>query len=104
MPHAFDPEGMFILAWAIILDLMGIITGILILVFGIGLLLSYVVDIIGILTIGVWSFFKTGELPITKRLMRFLKRPGLAAFGELLPIVGILPIWTLYVFTELRKG
>lgn len=88
---------------AISLDMLGIITGILILLFGIGAVLSYIPDFLGLFTIGAWVWLRTGKMPLTKRLRRFLRRTAVATVGEMIPLVGILPLWTIYVFLELRK-
>lgn len=103
MPDIFSPEGFLILLWAFFLD---IILGVPIFIlefFGIGIPMSWIVDVLGVLTIGIWSWRKTGHMQVTRRAMRLLKRPGLALLFEAIPIVGILPLWMLYVFIDLKK-
>lgn len=103
MPSIFSPEGYLIMVWAIFLDLIGIVIFILEFV-GVGIPLSWLFDVMGILTIGIWSWSKTGNMQVTKRTARFFKKPGLAFFGEVIPFVGVLPFWSLYVFIDLKKG
>lgn len=107
----FSPEGVLILMIAIFLDLLGAIIAIIAIIValftgGAGVvieLISFVPDILGILTIGVWAFIRTGKIPFTKKLARFAKRPLLIIIGESIPFVGALPLWSLYVFFKLKK-
>lgn len=103
MPDIISPQGYIVLVWAVLLDLIGVLIFILEF-FGIGIPISWIFDVIGILTIGIWSWRKTGDLLVTKRVARFLKRPGLAFLGEVIPFIGVLPFWSLYVFIDLKKG
>lgn len=119
------------LALAGILDIIGIICLILWLVAGIGGVLSYIPDIIGIFFFGFWIFirsqeektyketrkevagevaehkrkiqaakkaFKKGAKRASKRGFKFL----FAMVGELVPLLGALPFWTIFVLLELK--
>ncbi len=127
-----SPEGVLMLFLAGILDLIGVICLILDLVFGIGEILSYIPDGIGILFFGGWllmrsqgekskeeakeevtekiaehrraiekrkKMLKKGVKKGSKRGLRF----GLSALGELIPFLGALPFWTIFVFLELKS-
>lgn len=96
-----------ILFWAIILDIMGILTGILIVFFGLGLILSLIPDILGIITIGGWMWSKIGDrgkLSITKKLLFVLKKIWKSALLELIPFSGVFTWWSIFVFYQLIKG
>ncbi|MDP2664165.1 MAG: hypothetical protein Q8P08_01885 [bacterium] len=99
-------EAVIVIPIALILDLIGPILT----VFGITIPIAWLMDVIGLATLGLWSFFRSGKMPITKKLMRFVKRPGLAYAGELaegtflLPITfDLIPCWTVLVIFELLK-
>lgn len=94
------PEWVAIFFVAIFLDALGVIAGILILLFGIGIALSYIPDILGIATIGLWAWFRMGKMPITKKLRRYVTRFGLTSLVELTPIAGIFFTWTLFVIIK----
>jgi len=87
------------LIWAIFLDILGIITAILIFLFGVGLLFSTVLDFIGVGTVGWWAWIKIGSLPPTKKSLKnkYLKKFGWSFLWELIPFVGALFWWTRYV-------
>lgn len=95
-----SPEGASIMMVALFLDILGLIGLIPI----IGQILSYIPDVLGIAVIGIWAWFRMGEMPVTKKFSKFLKRPALVMVGELIPVVGILPFWSAYVFFKLKKG
>lgn len=143
MSSFLSPEGILMLFLAGILDLMGIICLILDLVFGIGEILSYIPDGIGILFFGGWIFMRSvmkgqtveeakeevsetisdvkeaGEKrreairkkrEMIKKRRKLLKkgskkglRFGLATLGEIIPFLGALPFWTIFVFLELKN-
>ena len=127
-----SPEGVVMVSLAIMLDIIGIICLILDLVFGIGEILSFIPDIIGIFFFGFWIFmksqedktykqarteitsevaehhrevqaakkaFKKGAKRASKRGIKFFA----AMLGELIPFLGALPFWTIFVVSELRK-
>lgn len=97
-------EAVIVLPIALTIDLLGPILTI----FGITIPITWLMDVIGLVTLGLWSFARSGKIPITKKLMRLLKRPGLAYAGEflegtvLLPVTfDLIPCWTALVLFEL---
>jgi len=91
---------------AIILDFIGFILLIADL-FGIGVIGSWILDVIGALTIGTFMFIlnkstvglEKGLRPI---LLKILPRLGLAFLIEFIPFAGdIFPSWTILVCVEL---
>ena len=106
-----SPEGVLMLMIAVFLDLLGAIIAIIAIIvalFTLGVggfieLISFIPDVLGLLTIGVWAFIRTGKIPFTQKLARFAKRPLLIIIGESIPFVGALPLWSLYVFFKLKK-
>jgi len=97
-------EAIIVIPIALILDLIGPILTILV----ITIPFAWLTDVIGLILLGSWSFFRSGKIPITKKLIRLLKRPGLAYFGEflegtfLLPLTfDLIPCWTALVIFEL---
>lgn len=89
------------------LDLVGFLLFILDFV-GIGIPLSFIPDIIGILIIGGWIFLRTGRIGITKGAAKISQKAfaelGLATLGELIPFFGDLaPCWILLVFDILKE-
>ena len=107
MPSIIEPEGFMMLFWAIILDIMGVLTGILIAFFGLGLILSLIPDILGIITLGGWMWSKIGnkgKLSIMKKLLFVLKKIWAPALLELIPLSGIFTWWSIFVLYQLTKG
>jgi len=99
----FSPETLLMLPLAVGIDLVSII----LICFGLddfGLL-----DIIGIVFIGGWLFFRKGK--IVEKKKGFLKRIFTGKFskfltpifGEGIPYLGILPFWTLSVYYNLLE-
>lgn len=124
----FSPQGLVMFTVAGILDLVGAFLLILDIFFGIGEILSYIPDVIGILFFGLWLYFRssgerslketTGELKekvaerrqerkqMVKTARKGLSRVarfGLSALGELLPFIGAIPFWTIFVYQELTS-
>ncbi len=102
----FTLEGILMLSIAIILDLLGLILFILSF-FIVGIPLSFILDIIGLVVIGGWMFLRSGKIKMTKKAakvsQKILKRLGLAFVGEVIPFFGDIAFcWTLVVFLELR--
>ena len=89
------------LVWAIFLDFIGIL--LFIFDFAIlGIILSFLVDFLGILTIGAWAWFKGRELKEvpTRFFKKISSKFGLATASELIPFWGdIFPTWTIFVAT-----
>lgn len=104
----FGPEAVIMLPIAVLLDVLGLLEFIPI----VGNIISLIADLIGVIFIGGWLFFRSGTIQATpKAAARFQKtarvvkwlRP-LAFIGEFIPYVGILPLWTLLVFFELQES
>lgn len=106
----FSPEGILMLLLAVMVDLSGLIEFIPVL----GTVLSWGADIFGLIFIGGWMFFRSQSVAVTGRAtaragkmagwakrMKWL-RP-LCFIGEFIPVVGILPLWTLVVYFELKQ-
>lgn len=112
-----SPEALIMLPLAALLDLVGII----LLCFALDDF--FITDIIGWLTIGVWSYFRSQikgepsvtEMPrlgekkeITKKMTQNKKAGKTAKWGkrlkflEFIPYVGALPFWTVSVYFELK--
>jgi len=105
-PHVSSPEGIVMLALAVLFDLVDIILGFLDFLL-IGLILSPIWSFIGLLTIGVWLWAKTGqELKATKqkRFLKLGKRVALPFIGNSIPLVKFFPFWVWSVWSALDKG
>lgn len=103
----FSPEGILMLCIAVILDSIGLSLFILSL-FGIGIPLSFVLDIIGLVVIGGWMLLRSHRIAMTKKAAKvsrkFLKRLGLAFLGEVIPFFGDIAFcWTIVVYLELKS-
>lgn len=82
---------------AIALDFCGLIMFILSFL-GIGIPFSFVLDIIGGATVGLWSLIKGGQTKSVTRFLRFVKFGGTQII-ETIPFAGdIAPSWTILVF------
>lgn len=98
----FTIEGIMMLMTAALIDIFGLIEALPVL----GSILSYLVDIVGILLIGGWiMFFQHGKTPLAAggrggKLAKWFIRIVCGA-GELTPLFGALPLWTILVFFEL---
>ena len=108
----FSPEALIIFMVAGFLDLIGLILLILDFI-GIGLALSFIPDIIGIIIIGGWMYFRSGHITISRKAgktvkttgRKVLKRLGLAFLGELIPVFGDVAFcWLLVVYFELKNN
>jgi hypothetical protein len=119
---------------AALLDIIGIICFIANVFFGIGEILSFIPDFIGLVLFGMWVSFRamtkqegkekkqglTMEVMERKKEQKTMKMKmkmsklkgvkigrfakfGLASIGELIPIIGVLPFWTIYVYWELKS-
>lgn len=108
MGALFSPEGVIMMFLAILIDTAGLFCLVLTAVFGIGQIISPVVDIIGMVLIGGWMLFRYGQMTGTKGAKKaggkLLKRFGLSFLGELIPIFGdVAPCWTLAVYFTLKS-
>ena len=106
-----SPEALLMIGLALIFDGIGLILFILSL-FGIGIPFSWILDLIGLITIGFWMFFRTGHITTTKGAQKLikksgkklLKRLGLATLIEIIPFVGDIAFcWTLAVYFEIKN-
>lgn len=105
-PHLFSPEGLMMLAFAILIDLVSIVLGFLDF-FLIGLILSPIWNLIALVTVGVWLWIRTGQELKTTRGKQFLKlgkRIALPFIGECIPLVKFFPFWVWSVWSALDKG
>ena len=103
----FTAEGILMLSIAVILDLIGVILFILSLL-GVGIPLSFILDITGLAIIGTWTLVRSGRVGATRRTARIfqksLGRLGLGFLGEVIPLFGDIAFcWTLVVYLELRS-
>jgi len=108
----FSPEALIMFMIAGFLDLIGLVLLILDFV-GIGLALSFIPDIIGIILIGSWMYFRSGNITISQKAgktikksgRKIFKRLGLAFLGELIPVFGDIALcWLLVVYFELKNN
>ncbi|MBU4351174.1 hypothetical protein L6250_03425 [Candidatus Parcubacteria bacterium] len=118
-----SPEGVIMLPLAILLDLVGIV------LICFALDDFFITDIIGIATIGIWIFYKTGITPpapestgqkaekiakkageaaekakkIAAKAGKYgrLLRPILCMLGEVIVYIGWIPFWTYLVYKTL---
>ena len=103
--------GILMLSMAIFLDFIGFILLVLSF-FGIGIPLSFIPDLIGLVFIGGLMFLSpSGGIVLTKgadKLTKTLakkigKKLGLSFIGELIPFFGdAMPCWTLAVYFHLK--
>ncbi len=112
MGALFSPEALVMFMVAGSLDLIGLILLILDFI-GIGLALSFIPDIIGLVFLGSWMYFRTGHVTISRSAgktirksgRKILKRLGLSFAGELIPLFGDIAFcWTLAVYFELKNN
>jgi len=119
------PEGIIMGIPAILLDILGIIFTILDIAYGIGEIFSWVSDGMGLLIFGLWLLGRMVFVPKTttpkelaekvmekrrqiKGMVKEARRMGrglrfaITFLGEVLPIIGVLPFWTWFVYTELQ--
>jgi len=101
-----SPEAFIMMSVAMILDFAGFLEFIPF----IGSVISFISDVVGIIIIGGWILVRSGSFSmpqktgsraaeVAKRLKWF--RP-FAIIGEYIPGFGILPLWTLLVYFELK--
>ena len=103
--------GILMFSMALALDLVGLIL-IILDVLGIGIALSFIPDVIGLIFIGGLMFLSPsggvvvtkGTHKLTKKIgKKIAKKLGLGFLGELIPIFGdIMPCWTLAVYFHLK--
>jgi hypothetical protein len=121
-----SPEGIVMMGAAVILDILGIIFTILDIAYGIGEIPSWISDGVGVIFFGLWLLVRSTLRPGTtepeelvekvmekrraiKRVARAARRIGrglrfaIAFIGEVLPVIGALPFWTWFVYSELKS-
>lgn len=122
-----SPEGILMLFLAGLLDLIGILCLIADLAFGIGEIFSFIPDAIGIVFFGFWMLIRSQEsdfknmakqvsdkkqaMKKTNQVMKKTAKKGakkgtrfaLSSLGELIPFLGALPFWTIFVILELKE-
>ncbi len=108
----FSPYGVILFTLAIFFDVIGLVLFVLSF-FGIGILLSWILDITALLFIGSLMFLKSGKIKTTKKTAqitkklskKIFKRIGLSFISEIIPFVGdILPCWTIAVYFHLKEA
>lgn len=107
-----SPEGIMMLIFAGFLDVMGLCELLFSLIGKInplggatimGEAISTISDIIGLIIIGGWSIIRgKADLKSLKR-KRVGLRFGFTFLGEATPFIGILPFWTIYVYSILKE-
>jgi uncharacterized membrane protein len=119
-----SPEGIVMLFLiAIPLDIAGIIFTILDIAYGIGEIFSWISDGFGIVIFGIWILIRWQTINQQREMVskvvekhRAVRKAvkaargfsrglrfGLAVVGEILPVIGFLPFWTWFVWSELRS-
>ena len=103
-----SPEGILMMGLAILIDMAGLFSLVLIWLFGVGFIISTIFDVAGLVLIGGWMLLRSGQITATKGAKKafgkLLKRGGLSFIGESIPIFGdIAPCWTLAVYFELKN-
>lgn len=106
----FSPEAVLMLIIAVIVDLVGLLEFIPV----VGSVISLISDIFGIIFFGAWMLFRSQRVAVTARTAERVAKVGrwarrlrwlrpLCFIGEFIPFVGILPLWTLLVYSELQS-
>lgn len=104
----FSPEGVVMLSLAGLLDLIGII----LLCFALDDF--WVTDVLGLLFIGLWIYFRSQTIKAPHRTAQKLTKAAktaqrlrwlrpLLVLGEFIPYLGAAPCWTLLVYFELKS-
>lgn len=92
----FSIEGIAMLIWAFLLDMLGVTINFLFPGAG------WLTTMLGTCTIGVWAWFRGGKGPFSKKMKKFLKKGGIAIVLETIS-AGALPGWTILVILTLKK-
>ncbi len=99
----FSLDEMMVLLLALLLDLISLIL-ICVALDDFGLL-----DMAGWAVIGAWTFMKMGNMPSRPSRKnnniggKMLKRYTGVGLIELIPYIGVLPMWTLYVYITVKE-
>lgn len=110
-PNFLAPDALLMLTIGGILDLGGIICFILTLAIvtaPIGMAISLVLDIVGLILFSAWTLFlRSGTISgkSVKVIWKLLKRVGLPFLVESIPIFGDVAFsWVLTVYLEVKNG
>ena len=98
-PDRLSPEGIAMLFVAGIFDAGNIILGILDFAFGVGMVLSPIVNTPATVIIGGWLFSRGGKMPIKKMALKALG----PLLGNSVPLAKFVPWWFISVWTTLKK-
>ena len=95
-----DMQSMLMISVAVVADGVQILLWLL---FGVGLIANRFVTIFMFMTFAFWFVlngvsFLTGSMS-TQKMVRFFG----ASFGEVIPVIGALPLWTLGIWLTLRS-
>ena len=107
-----------IFAMAILIDVLGLLCLFLDILFGIGEIFSFILDISGFIIFGLWALAKGESLSISsvkkkgkaaraakKALAKKIgKRFAFTFIGELIPFLGALPFWTIFVYSIIKSS
>jgi len=103
----FSPEAVTMFTVALLVDLGEFFLN---LIPVIGQAISLVVDFLALLFFGAWIYFRQGffQIKMSQRafqnLNKLKKIRPLMIILELIPIVGIVPCWTLLVYFEIKNS
>ena len=100
----FGPEAVIMLGIAGIVDLVDFLIGSI-----------PIIDVFVILFFGLWTFVRSGKVKVTKKAgaqiakvtkwaktIKWLK--PVCIILEFIPVIGMLPLWVLVVYAELRSS
>ena len=94
-----SPEAIVMLFVAWMFDSGNIILGFLDFAFGIGVILSPIVNTPATIIIGGWLFLRGGKMPIKKMALKALG----PLLGNSVPLAKFVPWWFISVWTSLKK-
>ena len=117
MKGKIAPGDIVIFFMAILIDGLGVLCLLLDILFGIGEIISFILDFSGFIIFGLWALAKGESLSISSvkkkgkaaRAVKkaFAKKIGkrfaFAFAGELIPFVGALPFWTMFVYSIIKS-
>jgi len=110
-PNFLAPDALLMMLIAVALDIGGVICFLLTLTYygaTIGLTISTVLDILGLILFSGWTLFlRSGTISgkSVKVIGKLLKRVGLPFLVELIPVVGDVAFsWVLTVYLEIKNG
>jgi len=106
MIKSLSPDILIMFILAIILDFLGLICLVLSF-FGIGIVISLVVDIIGMVLFIPWTLIRSGQIKGKANvvLKKILKRFVAPSIIEVIPLLGDISFsWTITVILEAREA